>query len=191
MKIGALDIEKLYVGGGEALAAYLGSVLVYEKEQPQPTGQPNDEIWYVSTSGDVISVSTAAASGLNPTLGNTVISNTYSDGKGVIKCSNPITCLPSVLFEHGGISLKLSSITLPDSVTLVEDTVSDSIWIHEITLGTGVTEIGDYAFINCDSLEAINYRGTIAQWNGITKGVDWNLSVPASAVHCSDGDVPL
>jgi hypothetical protein len=31
----------------------------------------------------------------------------------------------------------------------------------------------------------------MAQWKNITLGSDWNMSVPATKVTCSDGDITL
>jgi hypothetical protein len=54
-----------------------------------------------------------------------------------------------------------------------------------------VMMIGVKAFANCTSLTSITFNGTKAQWKGISLGRDWNNKVPATVVHCSDGDVTL
>ena len=40
--------------------------------------------------------------------------------------------------------------------------------LTSVTIGSGVTEIGEYAFIDCTCLETVNYRGTEAQWAQIS-----------------------
>lgn len=61
-----------------------------------------------------------------------------------------------------------------------------------ITLPDTVTYIGQWAFYECHSLASITFEGTIAQWNAITFGGEaWNQNIPATVVHCSDGDVTL
>ena len=55
----------------------------------------------------------------------------------------------------------------------------------------GVKTIGPSAFFDCIYLETITFKGTIAQWNNITKGSDWNSNVPATKVICTDGEVAL
>ena len=52
-----------------------------------------------------------------------------------------------------------------------------------------VTSIGDYAFRNCTSLEIINFQGTKAQWNAISKGTSWNSNTGEYTIHCTDGDI--
>lgn len=46
--------------------------------------QPDDEIWYTSTSGRIIPS--------HPDyFGNTIVSNTYESGKGILKFKSPVT----------------------------------------------------------------------------------------------------
>ena len=109
----------------------------------------------------------------------------------------------------------LSSITIPDSVTgigsnaftncynLLSVTIGSGVTsignrafvdcraLSSVTIGSGVTSIGDWAFGFCQSLSSITYNNTMAQWATIAKGNYWHDSVPATVVHCSDGDVPI
>jgi len=40
-------------------------------------------------------------------------------------------------------------------------------------------------------LETITYNGTIEEWNAIAKKSQWNQDIPATVVHCSDGDANI
>ena len=72
---------------------------------------------------------------------------------------------------------------IPDSVTNIgESAFSNCSKLVSIEIGDGVTIIGDYAFNNCTSLTSINYRGTEAEWNAISKGYNWNYNVPSGCV---------
>jgi hypothetical protein len=66
--------------------------------------------------------------------------------------------------------------------------VSDSSYRPKITsvnfaAGSALTSIGSYAFSGCTALTTINYRGTEAEWNLITKGGSWNNNCPAVIVY--------
>ena len=60
-----------------------------------------------------------------------------------------------------------------------------------IVIPDSINSIGDNAFLNSTNLNSITFEGTTAQWNAISKGVDWSGNVPATYVQCSDGQVPL
>lgn len=63
--------------------------------------------------------------------------------------------------------------------------------ITTILLPYNITNIGYAAFQECEYLESIFYTGTMAQWEEISLGKDWNKYCPAQVVHCSDGKVEL
>lgn len=86
----------------------------------------------------------------------------------------------------------LSSVTIPDSVTgLGESIFENCVSLSSVTIGSGVARIDDYVFYLCTNLRDIRYNGTMVQWGNIPKGTDWRYEVPATVVHCSDGDVPI
>ena len=47
------------------------------------------------------------------------------------------------------------------------------------------------AFINCEKLTSIIFKGTVKQWNAVWIGTRWNEGVPATKVVCSNGEVAL
>ena len=62
--------------------------------------------------------------------------------------------------------------------------------LQKISIPTTVKYIGMQAF-HGTNLETIEYAGTMAEWNQIEKGEGWNDGIPATVVHCTDGDVPI
>lgn len=60
-----------------------------------------------------------------------------------------------------------------------------------ITIPNSVTSIGASAFDGCSALISIIFKGTIEQWNAISKGNNWNNGVPVTVVNCTDGDVEI
>ena len=55
-----------------------------------------------------------------------------------------------------------------------------------LTMPKGIICIGDMAFVSCSSL-VISYNGTMAEWNGIYKGVYWKKDSRSVTVECLDG----
>ena len=105
-----------------------------------------------------------------------------------ITMGSGVTSIGGNAFGHTG----LSSITIPDSVSSIGGwafVVCSA--LSSVTIGKGVTNIGTYAFSNCTTLNNIAFKGTKAQWNAITKGTNWHYNVPATKVHCSNGDVNI
>lgn len=91
-------------------------------------------------------------------------------------------------FSHCG----FKSFRFPLALTIITSSVLYfNISLVSVDIPASITDINMCAFAGCRSLTTINYAGTIAQWGMITKGQNWNESVPATVVHCSDGDVAI
>ncbi|MGN0768719.1 MAG: leucine-rich repeat domain-containing protein, partial [Christensenellales bacterium] len=98
-----------------------------------------------------------------------------------------ITQIKSYTFQNAN---WLMFVTMGDSVASIDDGAfygCDA--LTSITIGNSVTSIGSRAFEDCDNLSEINYNGTMAQWNDINKGADWNYNTGDYTVHCTDGDI--
>ena len=60
-----------------------------------------------------------------------------------------------------------------------------------VTIPDSVTSIGSDAFSGCTSLESVRFEGTVAEWNAVYKGSQWNDYSPFTEVKCSDGVVEV
>ena len=97
--------------------------------------------------------------------------------------------VPNYMFDG---CINLSSVTIPNSVTAIgRGAFASCSGLSSITIPSSVINIDQYAFLICSNLSTINYSGTMSQWSLITLGNHWNQAVPATVVHCSDGDVSL
>ncbi|WP_027729349.1 leucine-rich repeat protein [Treponema sp. C6A8] len=91
----------------------------------------------------------------------------------------------------------LESVTLsPNTQWICENAFKDCTKLDSITIPEGITGSDSHgiqagAFVGCTSLADIYYEGTIAQWEGVNLGNNWNKDVPATVVHCIDGDSPI
>ena len=86
----------------------------------------------------------------------------------------------------------LKSVRIPSGVKIIDaKAFAECASLESVTIPDGVTEIGELAFAYCKSLSEIRFDGTVAQWEAVEKGKDWNRDIPAKVVHCADGNVPL
>ena len=113
---------------------------------------PDNEIWYTTISDEILNAD------FSEVFGSEVISNTYENGKGVIKLEKPITKIGDHAFNgYSRISYNaLKSISLPNSVKIIG--YSAFYWqdnLTEISLGNSVETISDEAFRECDGLKTI------------------------------------
>ncbi len=61
--------------------------------------------------------------------------------------------------------------------------------ITSVTIPNSVTSIGRYAFSDCYSLTSLNYEGTVAEWQAISLGYNWNHSTGNYIIYCTDGQI--
>lgn len=108
---------------------------------------PNNQIWYTSTDGNTISPLASAFSA-------SIISNEYTDGKGVITFDDDITVVGTDAFRNQS---TLRSIILPESLlTIGESAFRGDEYLENVYIPDGVTDIKAYAFYSCLRLRSVN-----------------------------------
>ncbi len=124
-----------------------------EQPTPEPTEPANNEIWYTSTDGAVIAHHSGSVSGAN------IVSNTYTNGKGVLTFDGNVTKILSYLFSAQS---KLKSIVLPNSVTHIYTQAFGNCYnLVDVDLGSGLTYIGNAAFDACSALTSITIPDSV------------------------------
>ena len=108
-----------------------------------PELPPYDEIWYTSTTGWVVPLVSSTG------FGAKVVSNTYENGKGVIKFDGIVTAVGAGAYNNGnGVNTVLETVTIPVTVTSIgEMAFRDCRALKEINLHDAITHIGERAFI--------------------------------------------
>jgi len=80
---------------------------------PKPAeGPANNEIWYTSSDGNVVTPNKTDVFGAN------IVSNNYENGQGIITFDGTVTSIGGYAFED---CFSLTSVTIPDSVTIIGD----------------------------------------------------------------------
>ena len=114
---------------------------------------PYNEIWYTTTDGEKISFNA-----------NNLVSNSYNNGRGVLKFQNRVTSIKDKAFYDCSI---LTSITIPNSVTSIGESAFN--WcnnLKSITIPNSVKSIGEMAFHGCISLTSINIPDSVTSIGG-------------------------
>ena len=88
--------------------------------------------------------------------------------------------------------LSAQKITLPDGFKEIHVGFDMCMYVKRIVLPASITKIEGEILVSCISLTKIDYAGTEAQWNAISKDSRWNYKAPALTISCKDGfiDIP-
>jgi hypothetical protein len=85
---------------------------------------------------------------------------------------------------------QLKTIEIPDTVESIgESAFSNCSALQSVIMGTNVKSFDKYAFAFCVALTTIRYKGTMQQWNEISKGDLWNSTSYNYTVYCTDGQI--
>ena len=114
---------------------------------------PNDEIWYTSSDGEVVWPNSSYA------FGASIVSNTYTNGKGIIRFDGNVTSIGDRAFD--GCS-GLTSVTIGNSVTSIGyDAFSYCSGLTSVTIPNSVIKIGDGAFYDCSGLISVTIPNSV------------------------------
>ncbi len=121
---------------------------------PDGTLMPaNNEIWYTSTDGNIVTPYETNAFGVN------IVSNTYENGKGIIKFDGDVTKIGDHAFEE---CIGIESVSFPKSVTLIgKYAFSCCTSLQSVAIPNSVTSIGAAAFCECSALTDVQIPNSV------------------------------
>ena len=140
------NIVNAFTGGNPVKVIYSYGQLVWEKPSS------NNKIFYTSTDGQIVTpdIGTGEES---KGFGANIVSNTYSEGVGVIEFDGDVTKIGYTAFSYCN---TLQTIVIPDSVISIGSyAFSYCERLTTITIPDSVTSIGQSAFYGCTSLTSI------------------------------------
>ena len=157
--------------------------LLFGITPPEPT-QPNDEIWYTTNNNEAITIDPEY---VEEYFDKPMLSNTYSEGKGIIKFDGDLTSVMNGFSFITNDYAHITSIQLPESVTSLaayydfancgnlvsvklptnytgsigECAFNGCSRLQTIEIPEGVTYIGDTAFGGCSSLTTVTIPSNV------------------------------
>jgi hypothetical protein len=114
--------------------------------------------------------------------------NLYLNGELITELVIPdgVTEIKSRAFTNGTC---ITSVTIPEGVTGIGYHAFYYCTNLTVTIPTSIVAISSRAFGDTNCLAVVNYAGTKAQWNSISKASDWNYGTTSCVIHCTDGDI--
>ena len=137
----------------EYWSEYADAIVGYDFENGEILEVPsNNEIWYTTSDGNVVTPYKTTVFGAN------ITSNKYNNGKGVITFDGDVTKIGDSAFWYRE---SLTSVTIPGSVTTIGYEAFRSCGLTSVTIVNGVTTIGEKAFSGCTSLTNVTIPDSV------------------------------
>lgn len=120
----------------------------------------------------------------------------FSDCTALTSVSLPETASSITFIGQGAFrnDTALTSFVVPDGVTSISGTFNGCTNLSSVKVTLALMSIGDLTFSNCVNLGRIDYNGTMADWQGISKlGTRWKENTGKNTsgcnVVCTDGTI--
>lgn len=111
----------------------VGTISIYQ----QGIAVANNELVYTSSDGKIIEPYQTIGFNAN------IVSNTYSNGRGLIVFDKDITAISEYAFYN---CTKLTSVKMPNSVTNIKEYAFYGSKLNSVEISTNTTTVGEYAF---------------------------------------------
>ena len=93
-----------------------------------------------------------------------------------------------LVFDPVVANRSVSEIIFSDSIVNIQGFQSCKT-VTSVTISNNTENIIMYAFAYCTNLKTINFEGTTAEWNAISKGSGWKQGCSTITVYCTNGTV--
>ena len=136
----------------------------------------------------------SSINGMLLTKDNKTIITVPTGIEGNVVIPNEVETIGRIAFEN---CQKITSINLSNSVTTLEYMAFyNCTALQNFYITKSVSSLGSSLFTNCKNLTYIHYDGTTSEWETIKKENNWAYTfylepIPATVVHCSNGDVEI
>ncbi len=140
---------------------------------------PDNQIWYTTRTGTPITTRDSRNGDDNIILSNafggaTIVSNVYSEGKGIITFDNPVASIDKEAFKQCS---NLTSIVLPNSIETIGLFAFELCeYLESVYIPYGVTTISMGALSRCFNLETIYFPDSITTIGSNCLYYDRNLN---------------
>ena len=188
---------------------------------PEPVVGPADnEIWYTTNDSSIVPLNEDGYGWIHCKSYNPAVEH-YYDQKGTIVFDSPVKTITGNYQETSPFTSKvenITSISIPCG-SLGNSALNGASNLNNINLGQ-IGGLGEFAlmgcsqltsvtipksveyikkdcFYGCTNLTNIQYEGTMSDWGNVTLGqgsTNWGSpfdNIPATVVHCTDGDVEI
>lgn len=128
----------------------VGTISIYQ----QGVEIANNELVYTSSDRNIVTPYQETGFSAN------IISNTYSNGRGLIVFDKDITSIGEYAFYECS---KLTSIKMPESVTKIREYAFYNSGLNNMILSNNITSIADYAFCSCNDLTTVTIPDNVTK----------------------------
>lgn len=115
----------------------------------------------------------------------------YCGGLTTVNLGSGVDTIQYNTFEE---CTSLTTIAIPEGVKTIQmEAFYNCSSLTTATLPKSIEAIKSFVFDGCVALTTINYAGTKAEWEKVDTpdSNKWGDDIPATVIHCSDGDVAL
>lgn len=168
-------IVKVQSTDGKYSVKYTISQQGTSSSEPSEDEPAPNEIWYTSSTNDVVILSNVAG------FGAEIVSHGYSNGRGVIKFDKNISNVCNGAFRD---CREITSVIIPEGVTTIgSNAFNQCNKLESVKLPKTLKNIEYYAFFNCSSIKSLELpEGTANIGTGAFKGCSslTTMTIPGS-----------